>query len=179
MQFDVTSEYFEWLVDKVCDGRYGKHISYRRLLMYLHQTEFQYSILRDENRAEDGVDLRYRFACSIERPELSEELDGPCSILEMMVALAIRCEECIMDNPANGDRTGQWFWGMIVSLGLGSMYDNRFDKSFVDNVVDTFLNREYSPNGKGGLFTIKNCDYDLRGVEIWRQLCWYIDSIMM
>ena len=39
----------------------------------------------------------------------------------MMIALAIRCEEHIMDDPDAGDRTGQWFWSMLVSLGLGSM----------------------------------------------------------
>lgn len=104
-------------------------------------------------------------------------LDGPCSILEMMIALAIRCEETIMDDTSRGDRTSQWFWEMIVSLGLGSMSDDRFAPDIVDDILDRFLNREYEPNGKGGLFTIKNCEYDLRDVEIWYQLCWYLDSI--
>lgn len=43
----------------------------------------------------------------------------PCSVLEMIIALAIRLEEHIMDDPDIGNRTGQWFWDMIVSLGLG------------------------------------------------------------
>ena len=96
----------------------------------------------------------------------------------MMVALAIRCEENIMDDPSYGNRTGQWFWGMIVNLGLGFMTDSRFDEKFVDDVIFRFLNREYEPDGKGGLFTVRNCKYDLRTVEIWYQMCWYLDTFV-
>ena len=105
-------------------------------------------------------------------------LDGPCSILEMMVALAIRCEEGIMDDPDIGDRTGQWFWGMVTNLGLGSMSDENFDRKYVDEVIERFLNRKYDPDGRGGLFRVRNCKYDLREVEIFHQLCWYLDNIV-
>lgn len=136
-------------------------------------------MMRDRNRAEDGVSLRYRFAAyyNIDEMDAMNALDEPCSILEMMIALAIRCEENIMDDPHVGNRTSQWFWGMIVSLGLGSMTDIRFDRSAVDIIIGRFLEREYEPNGKGGLFTIRHCERDLRDVEIWYQLCWYLDSI--
>ena len=109
---------------------------------------------------------------------LSDILYGPCSVLEMMLGLAIRCEEDYMDNPVKGNRTGQWFWGMVVNLGLGAMDDSKFDKVFVEDAVRRFLNREYEPDGTGGLFKIRNCDRDLRYVEIWWQLCWYLDSIV-
>ena len=82
-----------------------------------------------------------------------------------------------MDDPEIGDRTGQWFWGMIVNLGLGSMTDNRYDEDFVTETIERFLDRDYEPDGKGGLFTVRNCDRDLRYVEIWYQLCWYLDNI--
>lgn len=173
----IENEYFEWLYNLVCGERFSDQTSYRKLLMYLHTIEFTYSIPKDSNRAEDGKDLRWRFALYNNDRSLSEYLIGPCSVLEMMIALAIRCEENIMDNPNIGDRTGQWFWGMITSLGLGSMYDSRFDKQLVNDIVNAFLERDYRPDGKGGLFTIKNCDSDLRTVEIWYQLCWYLDSI--
>lgn len=177
---DVNNEYFDWLYGLVCKQS-NSHISFRRLLMHLHNINFRYSIRKDQNRAEDGIDLRYRFAITEhygESPDLiMDYLGGPCSVLEMMVALAIRCEENIMDDPNIGDRTGQWFFGMIISLGLGSMTDTRFDRYFVEDIIETFLDREYEPNGRGGLFTIRDCDVDLRDVEIWYQLCWYLDSI--
>lgn len=173
----IENEYFEWLYNLICGERFAEQISFRKLLIHLHSIEFTYSIPKDSNRAEDGKDLRWRFAIYSGDRDLANYLDGPCSVLEMMIGLSIRCEENIMDDPNIGDRTGQWFWGMISNLGLGSMFDNRFDKQLVDKAVTIFLNREYEPNGKGGLFTIRNCDSDLRTVEIWHQLCWYLDSI--
>ena len=174
----IINEYFEWLLDLVCGKRYSKKVSYRRLLSYLHSVTFNYSIPNDVNRANDGIDLRYRFAMIRGYRDVPECLDGPCSLFEMMAALAIRCEETIMDDTEYGDRTGQWFWKMISSLGLSSMSDDMFDKKYATYVINRFLNREYEPNGKGGLFTIRNCKDDLRNVEIWYQLCWYLDSII-
>jgi hypothetical protein len=161
----------------VCGRRYAKQISYRKLLTYLHDTEFIFTISKDENRAQDGIDLRYRFVLLNETEDLLKYLGGPCSVLEMMIALAIRIEEDTMDDPAYGDRTGQWFWGMITTLGIGAMTDDRFDKEYVSEVITRFLNRDYDPDGKGGLFRLRHCNRDLRDVEIWHQMCWYIDEI--
>ena len=180
IEHEINEDYFEWLYEGMCGNRYSKNISYRKLLEHLHNTNFRYTISNDKNRASDGIDLRYSFALSQgceDEPELiTDYLTGPCSVFEMMVALAQRCES-VMDDPKIGDRTGQWFWGMINNLGLGGMNDNRYDEQYVNDVIDTFLDREYKSNGKGGLFTIRNCEYDLREVEIWYQLCWYLDTI--
>ena len=173
----IRNEYFDWMIDLVNANRGPKEISYIKLLEYLHNTEFTYLILRDRNRAEDGVDLRYRFGLIRKHPEYPEYLSGPSSVLEMMIALAIRCEECIMDDPAYGNRTSQWFWGMIVSLGLGGMTDAIFDRDYVEKCLTRFLNREYERNGKGGLFTVKGTRRDMRKMEIWYQLNAYLNSI--
>ena len=82
-----------------------------------------------------------------------------------------------MDNPALGDRTGQWFWGMITNMGLGAMDDKHFDKKTAENIANSFMDRQYETNGEGGLFTIRNVGVDLTKVDIWTQLCWYLDSI--
>ena len=181
MNRDKTiNDYFEWLSDIVSKDRFGKNISYRKLLMYLHTVDFKWVIKEDSNRANDGISMRWRFAQATGREryynEISDCLAGPCSVLEMLVALAVRCEETIMDDPRYGDRTGQWFWKMITNLGLSAMYNNRFDKKIVSIVIEKFLNREYEPNGQGGLFTIHDCQKDLRYVPIWNQLCWYLDD---
>ena len=67
--------------------------------------------------------------------------------------------------------------GKINSLGLGSMDDEHFNKDEAYIIVSRLLNRSYQPDGKGGLFTIRGFDGDLRDVDIWTQLCWYLDSI--
>lgn len=164
--------YDEWLYDIACKDLFSKNISYKQLLSYLSHREFTVIIPNDINRADDGIDLRLRYQM-ITGEHISRS--KPCSVLEMMIALAIRCEETIMDNPAYGDRTPQWFWTMIKNLGLYSMTDDNFDIEYVSSVIDRFLNRDYAPDGEGGLFKIRNCMYDLRNVEIWYQLCWYLD----
>lgn len=174
---DINDDYFAWLYELICGDRFTRNISFRKLMSYLHNQEFIYVISRDENRAEDGMDLRYRFALDyLSVANADEYLKGPCSVLEMLVALAFKIEET-MDDPCMGDRTRQWFWNMIVSLGLGSMSDERFDEVYVRKVIQRFLYREYEPNGKGGLFTIRGCPEDLRQMEIWHQMCWYLDTI--
>lgn len=179
MPVDICEEYFEWLYNLVCGQRYSKPI-YRKLLMRLHDTEFRYLIPRDRNRVEDGEDLRYRFALEhgYDVPTTVSDLGRPCSVLEMMVALANRCEEQIADDPNYGNRMSQWFWGMIVNMGLGTMTNDMYEEGQVDSIIQRFLDREYEPDGRGGLFRIRNCTDDLRGVEIWYQLCWYLDTIL-
>ena len=179
---ELNKKYFEWMYRLVYSND-DKHIklSYRKLLKHLHKLEFTYILCMDENRESDGIDLRYRFGYEqgYGSPMISTYLDDkPCSVLEMLVALAMRCEEHIMNNPSIGNRLGQWFWNMIVSLGLGYMKDDRFDSNHVDTVIFRFLNRDYEPNGEGGLFTIKDTHRDLRRVEIWYQMCWYLNGFL-
>ncbi len=169
------------MYDLVCDRRYSRRLSYRKLLNYLFQTDFSYIIGLDGNRAEDGITLRYRFGHEMgySDPEISNKLDDrQCSILEMLIALSIRCEDHIMEDADVGNRTGEWFWGMIDNLELDTMTDTMFDEEYVEEVIDRFLNREYAPDGEGGLFTIRNCRYDLRGEEIWYQMMWYLDEVI-
>ena len=177
---EIINEYFEWLSYVVCGEQYEGEVSYRKLLTHLHEVEFTYILPMDENRAGNGINLRYRWALDIDEDTdyILDVLDGPCSVLEMMVALALHCEENIMDDPMYGNRTGQWFWSMVNNLGLGAMYDELYDERYVDEVITRFLNREYERDGRGGLFTIKNCKYDLRDVEIWHQLSWYLSTIV-
>lgn len=140
---------------------------YGRLLRYLHGRTFVYILRMDANRAEDALDLRERFGV---------ESGNPCSVFEMMVALAVRCEEHIMTNAEIGDRTPMWFWGMIGNLGLSGMTDDCFHEERAADIIDRFLAREYHYDGKGGLFSLSNPRKDMREVEIWYQMMWYLEE---
>lgn len=170
----MTSEYFDWLCNLV--GGYG---DFYKLLRHLHFLDFYYVMDKDGNRAEDGVGLRYRYChrrC-LSSPEAKAILDmGPCSVLEMMIALALRCEDDLMNNSEIGNRTGQWFWDMISSLGLSGMDDRHYDEDEVDWIIDHFLDRRYEPDGRGGLFYLPKIHQDLRNVEIWYQAMWYLSE---
>lgn len=178
---ELIKSYFNWMYELVnSNKRYSKKPTYKKLLRYLNSIDFQYTIPMDANRAEDGVDLRYRFAYEYDYDErlIAEYLDNhPCSVLEMLVALSLRCEEHIMDDPDVGDRIGQWFWTMIVNLELGSMHDDNFDEMYVDEIIDRFHDHLYGPRGEGGLFFVENPQRDMRNVEIWYQMCWYLNEI--
>lgn len=173
----INEEYFSWMCDKVCGERFAESISYRKLLTFLHDVEFIWILPMDKNRADNGLSLRRSFVLDVGYEDhVAEYISGPCSILEMMIALAIHMED-IMDDYRYGNRTGQWFWGMVRSLGLNGMYDLAYDEDHVQEVILKFLNRDYEPDGRGGLFTIRGCYEDLRDVEISVQRNWYLNTI--
>ena len=172
----MQDDYFEWIYALVSRAR----PSWRKLLRLLHKREFVYILDMDGNRADDGTDLRYRFGYEqgYGPTVILTYLDNrPCSVLEMMVAISIRCEEHIMENPDVGDQTGRWFWGMIESLGLSAMSDGFFDEAAANRVITTFLRREYRPDGRGGLFVVEGFPGDLRKIEIWYQMMEYLGGI--
>lgn len=166
----MRDEYFEWLLGLIDDGRIAE---YQKLLSYLDNTDFRVLLENDSYRAEDGINLRSRFTYEVEGRD-----SKPCSILEMLVALSLRCEEEIMNDYAVGDRTATWFWGMIENLGLISMNDRGFNSLTVHDKVNRFLDRRYSSNGDGGLFTVQHPRRDMRSVEIWYQMLWYLNDIL-
>ena len=175
---DLEKRYFDWLVGKISNKQYqASH--YIKLLSYLHVRRFVYILPMDGNRSEDGIDLRYRgfaYECGISYHEIARYLDiRDCSVLEMMVALAIRGEDIVGD-PEIGDRTAEWFWWMIDSLGLVGMTDEYFDDIFTERAVDNFINHDYRENGKGGLFIVNDPPYDMRDAEIWNQMCWFLSE---
>lgn len=178
MKENIGNVYRDYLVSQVCDKLHPYHL-YSYLLNELHSTEFYYSVDLDGNRYEDGIGLRYSFGRENNIPEavIATCLDvTPCSVLEMMVALALRCENEIMCDPDKGPRVGVWFWGMIKNLELDHMPNSNCKVSYVRERIHILLERKYKRNGEGGLFTIANCPHDLRNTEIWYQAMWYLNK---
>lgn len=162
---DVRDEYLDWLKDIIyLDDNTSRYTS---LLDHLFCREFKWSVDHDENRSADGITLRYDFAD--ERGYDNNFWEAPCSILEMMIALSIRCQDELY-NPEAGYRIGEWFWGMVWNMGLQEFDDEHFNADRIDILVDRFVERRYSRNGKGGLFKIHNPVLDMRQAEIWYQM---------
>lgn len=177
----LNREYVEWMYSLVSDRRSMRKRTYEKLIYHLHSVDFTFDIPLDGNRAEDGIQLRYMFGEEFDYPEpmIAVYLDDrPCSVLEMMVALAVRYEDNVMVDSDIGDRTGQWFWTMISSLGLESMTNAYFDEDYANSVIFRFLNRTYKRNGEGGLFTVSRQDVDMRDVEIWYQAAFYFNELL-
>lgn len=174
-------EYFNWLYDIVCDSSYTRELSYYMLFDYLYSTDFYWVVERDENRAIDGMNLRYTFADINGVPE--EELHAifgnkRCSVLEMMIALVDRCEEAITCDEEYGNRRSQWFWTMLVNIGLSQYSDQRFNLSAVERVTSIFLKRTYKDNELGCPFHVQNPRAPLNQTELWMQLNWYLAEVL-
>lgn len=180
-EYELNQAYFDWMYQLVYGCPRGGGLSYLKLFGLLYNIEFRYSIEMDSNRYLDGLDLRHRFSfeTGIDRHLVDEYLSGrPCSVLEMMVALAIRCEEHIMENIEMGNRTGQWVRFMIHNMGLTRYDDNHFYEKSADKIIAKFLDRQYDRNGNGGLFIVDNPPRDMRFVEIWYQMSWYLEHFV-
>lgn len=176
---NIKDLYFEWMCNIVFTNRHDIN-RYTELLKCLHSIIFHFEIPMDENRMRDGIDLRYRFAYDNQysNDEIYRSLsdNNSCSMLEMMVALSLKSNEHILYDYETGDKSHYIFDLMLQSLDLKDMTNERFDHRYVENSIDRLLNREYDYNGKGGLFTVNNPRRDMRMVDIWYQMCWFIQE---
>lgn len=161
------NSYFLWLLDRIDDGS-GRVEEYDELLWYLYNYDFTWIIEHDANRAAYGLDLRYEFSPGY------YEGNKPCSVLEMLVALAHGWEHEITYDFHLGDRSAQWFWLMLDNLGLLDVPgDPSFSPTF-GKIIGTWLGRQFEFNGFGSPFPLKNPSRDQRKIEIWLQLQDYV-----
>lgn len=168
-----TEQYYDWLYKIVCGEWEPRNLSFHRLLMYLFNRDYIPACEMDVCRATDGINLRYRFASENNIPygKIDAVFQGvPCSMLEMMVALAIRIEEHIMEDRSMGNRVGQWFWSMVVSTECGCYGRYPLQRRTREADPGQFMDRDYQPNRAGGLFTLTRTSIDMRTIDIWYQL---------
>ena len=165
----TTDIYYEWLLGFI-DGNGGTDV-YSELLNHLYYRTYVWMLPQDANRADDGIELRARFESEA---GIGLKNTSGCSVLEMLIALADRCENEIMRDPVNDDNTWYWFWLMIDNLGLSEYTDDNFYVEEVDQKIDVWMTNQYSRDGAGGLFCVKNFPQDLTHVEIWYQMCWFL-----
>lgn len=177
IDYGLNNDYYYWLVDLIDDINYPNE-RYSCVLEKLFETKFYDIVANDSNRAEDGLELRARFADEVGEHlyYVMDALPEDCSILEMMIALADRFEETVAWDPDYGDRTSKWFWIMMDNLGLTFYDDDRYDSDEVNDILHNFLERKYCTDGRGGLFKINNPNIDMRKVEIWYQMNYFFDE---
>lgn len=181
----IGKGYFNWLYSFIGYKKEKGVPTYIELLSQMARTEFVWLVELDANRAEDALDLRTRFMQETNNDSYFAQLgDPPCTVFEVLMALIIRCEDHIMEDSAKGPRYGQWFWEMITNLGLGQYNDETYirhphsSESNVDYILQRFLYRDYNRDGSdGGLFTFENRTEDMRKVDIWYQMMWYLASL--
>lgn len=183
-EINLNELYFKWICSMVFPDENFRN-KYSNVLYLLHNTPFEYILALDENRKMDGIDLRYHFSCACKIPHdvicINSNINQ-CSMLEMMVALAKRCEDDVMSDLSYGDRTAQWFLMMFYNLGLNNYDDESWDVNTyyeVKNIIKKCMFREYESNGSnGGLFITSNSHYDLRNMQLWDQMCLCMNELI-
>jgi hypothetical protein len=163
--------YFNWLCAKIYNSMDPyREVTYWELLKKLHHTEYVWMMSGDDNRAEEGKELRREFIFQAEIPDDPEwRIVIGCSVLEMLIAFARRAE--FQDETPVPD----WFWEFISNLRLTHYSDQEgYDDEEVEIILQMFIWRTYSPNGDGGLFPISGSCTDQREIEVWYQFCNYL-----
>ena len=172
----LDEEYFIWLYKQIGNSRpKNPSRTHWSLARQLFTKEFVWIVPNDDNRVEDGRDLRHEFLEASEILDPSPEWIGlGCSFLEMLIGLSRR-----LSFETDGEPR-EWFWQLIENLDIyhnDQVYNNAIRKQ-IDDVLERVIWRTYNYNGQGGLFPLEMADSDQRKVEIWYQLGAYLISEM-
>lgn len=157
--------YFEWLVSQVNIPN-GK--TYNDLFERMHNKEFVWTVPNDDNRVQDGLDLRHEFLDGSRR-RLSLDV---VTLLEVLVSLSRRCAFTAGGEPS------LWAWRLIKNLRLNKMCDpltkDKADR--VDEILDALVWRTYRRDGQGGFFPLHQEMEDQTRVEIWYQMNTFVNE---
>lgn len=171
---NLDERYLDWLYSKVGSvSNKNPARTYILLAEQMHNTRFNWTVPNDDNRIEDGKDLRQEFLLETNAECDQEWLERDCSMLEMLIALSRRVEfESAKD-------TFYWFWKILENLQIRSCTDEAYLEDdrvpmIVDQAIYRVINRTYGSNGEGGMFPLKHSNQDQRKVEIWYQMGAYL-----
>lgn len=167
IEVPLDEAYIQWLYSQVGSVRI-KHSShtYWNLLKILFTKEFVWFVPNDDNRMEDGRNLRHEFVEDLRLAHVDRDwMELGCSFLEMLIGLSRR-----LAFEAGGEPR-DWFWHLLQELKLDIYTDNiAIPEEDVNEILDRVIWRTYKRNGEGGLFPLKHPREDQRDVELWYQM---------
>lgn len=163
--------YLRWLYQQVARvSLRNPSKTYWSLFKQLYKTEFVWFVPNDDNRVEDGRDLRVEFLEQTGFPDVPPEwLELGCSMFEMLIALSRR-----LSFEADGEPRA-WFWHMLRNIELHDITDDKvYSDENVSKILDGVIWRTYDRDGNGGLFPLRHPTQDQTKVELWYQLSAYL-----
>lgn len=170
----LDESYFEWLAVQVVNPRLrNPNTTYWLILKQLFANEFVWRVRGDNDRVEDGKELRQRFLEEYPNVEPTQEwLTQGCSFLEMLIALSGR-----LAFQTEGISPTEWFWHMLGNVNLvitDRVYESDRMEMFASQVLSMINNRTYDKNGRGGLFPLRESGVDQATVGLWYQMNYYL-----
>lgn len=174
---DEFDGYFLWL----CDIINADLETYSELLFELYDSDFVWCMELDESRASEGLDLRKEY-CDKNigfDTDWVMLMEKPCSVLEALIALSRRMDYMLIEDNTS-ERIAVWFWEMIENLGLKKYTntviwlggdDDRYD---IWTILNRWMNREFSEDGSGSPFPLREAYADQREKTMVYQMNAYV-----
>lgn len=161
MPRDILEDYLTYLLReyRIEDRKYTK------LFQRLFDTPFDPVLEADEARIDDGLEVRGRWYRSIP--------DFPCSVLEVLLALADRMDSEYVGDPSE-EGTNDIFYLFLDNLGLLYYTDRRYNDLAIDNILEIWMERRFHSNGDGSIFPLKYTRENQRDCSLWSQMQSYI-----
>lgn len=159
----IDYEYYGWLISQV---DIPNHKSYNDVFEMMHNMEFVWTVPNDDNRVQDGLDLRYEFAGDDSKTLLLQGV----TMLEILISLSKRVAFTASGEPQ------VWAWRLLKNLKLTKKPDplTELNRARVIDILETVIWRTYRMDGTGGFFPLKNPQKDQTQVEIWYQMNAYV-----
>lgn len=173
MDSPLDEQYLTWLYSQVSPVRLkNPSRTHWGLLRQMYKKQFVWIVPNDDNRMEDGLELRREFLeqCEVKNPD-PNWIDLGCSMLEMLIAFSRR-----LSFEAEGEPR-VWFWHLVEVVDLYQYNDKKYNEEarrIIDETLDRIIFRTYDPDGRGGLFPLRNPPVDQREVELWYQASAYL-----
>ena len=172
MTSPVDQLYFKWLCEQIEFPR-GLEDKYHGLLERLHNYEFSWTVLGDDNRVQDAHDLRRLYVDGPNERFYENNFKPYVSVLEIIIALSRRLEFLA------GGVAPAWAWRLIENLRLNRLQDpiqGEREGQFVE-IMDALIWRTYDSDGTGGFFPLNYPTEDQTRVELWYQMNAYVSEI--
>lgn len=170
---DIKKEYFNHLIDIVCDKKHKK-VDYIPLLDLLYSIPFTITMEMDENRVSDGEFLRKRWLQDEDLyGYLSEFDDEKVTVLEVLIGIAERYEYQV-GNIMEGDLTSERFWELLHNLDIEKYSADNYKPLNIKEKVRNWMARKYKKDGSGSIFPVKSYKKDMKSLQIWDQMSIYI-----
>ena len=174
---ELSQAYYNWLAYDILQSR----PNWFPVLKVLHSRDYLPILIMDDSRAKDGINLRDIYMSHINGSYAIVQGsnpwgDIPCSMLEMMVALAMRMkEEFYSEYDDIFDMLTIIFASMLSSLGINV---DTITEDELNQKIDIFMCRQYEPTGRGSLFNLtgKTFDIDWRDPPIWNQMLAWVST---
>lgn len=172
--FDESEKYayFYWLLDLIDLWDMGEMRSYVQpyyyhLLWKMHNIIFEPLNDYDDNRASDGVKMRREWIYKEVPFDVSlcdyGGLEGPCSVLEMLVGLSYRLSNDY------GYPCNCLFWAMMDTLGL-TKYPTTKNVPYVEDEIACLM-KDIQEN-RAMILPYKPENHNIVARDIWYQCMW-------